>query len=155
MTYNPKSECGLIMLALIMLPAFGRAQEPVFIDEFAKDVLTNVQSEYVICAAYFSTYLQSPDIDQETTEEVRSYWFGALARATSLLEQAGQTGEAAQQAVLTQFEAEFNNMKRRIEGGLTNLAMLNRNHRERCYAVMADSGLDRLIAEQFFLRLSD
>ena len=90
----------------------------------------------------------------ETTEQFRSHWFGALARATSLLERVAQSMEIAQEMILAQFEAQFNGMMALIDGDFSKIAILNRRHRKKCEAVMADSGLDNLIAEKFFQRLS-
>ena len=154
MVYRVKPLLGSAILVLIVLPNLAGAQRPLLVDEFASDVLTNVQFEYVICAAYFSVYLKAPDLDQETTEQFRSHWFGALSRATSLLERVAQSMEIAQEMILAQFETQFSGMMALIDGDFSKITILNRRHREKCEAVMADSGLDRLIAEKFFQRLS-
>ena len=154
MIYRVKPLLGSAILVLNMLPSLVGAQRPLLVDEFASDVLTNAQFEYVICAAYFSVYLKTPDLDQETTEQLKSHWFGALSKATSLLERVAQSMEVAQEMILAQFEAQFNGMMMLIDGDFSKIAILNRRHREKCEAVMADSGLDSLIAEKFFQRLS-
>jgi len=149
-----KSLLGTAILALIVLPSLVEAQRALLVDGFVNDVITSAQSEYVVCAAYFSVYLKAPDLDQKTTEHFRSYWFGALSRATSLLERVTESVEAAQEIILTQFETQFNGMMASIDGDFSKIAMLNRRHRERCEAVMGDSGLDSLISEKFFQELS-
>ena len=149
-----KSLLGAAILALIVLPSLVDAQGTLLVDGFAGDVITSAQSEYVVCAAYFSVYLKAPDLDQRTIEQFRSHWFGALSRATSLLERVTESVEAAQEMILTQFETQFNGMMAFIDGDFSKIAMLNRRHRERCEAVMEDSGLDSLISEKFFQKLS-
>ena len=149
-----KSLLGTAILALIVLPSLVDAQGALLADGFASDVITSAQSEYVVCAAYFSVYLKVPDLDPRTTEQFRSHWFGALSRATSLLERITESVEAAQEMILTQFEIQFNGMMAFIDGDFSKIAMLNRRHRERCEAVMEDSGLHSLISEKFFQKLS-
>ena len=67
-----KSLLGAAILALIVLPSLVDAQRTLLVDGFAGDVITSAQSEYVVCAAYFSVYLKAPDLDQRTIEQLFS-----------------------------------------------------------------------------------